>query len=63
VNKKENLVLIKAPNKYPGQPFMPRERESFLHTKVNGILFTLPALEYTLLYDMLQSFQLLTANT
>jgi hypothetical protein len=56
-------VLIEALNKYPGRPFMPRERESFLHTKVNGILFALPALEYTLLYDMLQSLRLLTANT
>jgi hypothetical protein len=56
-------MLIKAPNKYPGRTFMPHERESFLHTKVNGILFTLPALEYTFLYNMLQSFRLLTANT
>jgi hypothetical protein len=49
-------MLIKALNKYPGRTFMPYESKSFLHTKVNGILLTLPALEYTFLYNMLQSF-------
>jgi hypothetical protein len=36
VNWRENLVLIEAPNKYPWQPFMLRQRVRFPYTKVNA---------------------------